>query len=334
MPAQLKKLALSAVHRTGLDRLALSRHARDALVLVYHGILSEAKPEPFRYHHTAAEFEGHLDWLASRYIPATLDDFARWFRGEWQPRKPLVLVTFDDGYRNNATNAAPILTHKGFPAIFFLASGYVGGEKPLWPDVVFTRIMSWKNLSIKDPDGRACAIPASPEARQQLALSIVEMCKNCDDANRREYITYLAGEVSSDTIVDAEAQQFLSWDDVRALSSAGFEIGSHTATHPILSNVSTEQLQTELRESRSAIEAQTGRPCRALAYPNGRARDIGDAVAAAAAEAGYQFAFSVSNRWCSRASNALQVDRISPPGHCTLETFTLHASGFKQWFAR
>jgi peptidoglycan/xylan/chitin deacetylase (PgdA/CDA1 family) len=334
MSTQLKKLARSALAHAGIDRLAISLHARDALVLVYHAILSEPKGEPFRYHHTVAEFEAHLDWLASRYIPAGLGDFARWLRGDWQPRKPLVLVTFDDGYLNNATNAAPVLSRKGFPAVFFVASEYIGREEILWPDMVFAHVMALINPSVDDPDGRPRAVPESLETRQPLALSIVEMCKNCNDAKRREYLTYLTEEVRVDPLRDAEAQRFMSWDDVRALSSAGFEIGSHTATHPILSNVSAEQLRLELVESRAAIEARTGQACTALAYPNGRARDIGDIVVDAAANAGYDFAFTVSNRWCSRTSNALQLDRISPPGHSDLQTFILHASGCRQLLAR
>ena len=125
MLGQFKKYALRAFANAGFDRACISFHSRDALVLVYHGIFDEEKPEPFRYHHTAAEFEAHLDWLGTRCTPVALADFARWKRGEWRPRKPPVLVTFDDGYRNNAVLAAPMLKRKGIPALFFLASGYI-----------------------------------------------------------------------------------------------------------------------------------------------------------------------------------------------------------------
>ncbi len=61
--SQLKKSVLSGFALAGIDRLALSSHARDALVLVYHAILAREHDEPFRYHHTIAELEAHLDWL-------------------------------------------------------------------------------------------------------------------------------------------------------------------------------------------------------------------------------------------------------------------------------
>lgn len=330
---QVKNYALSGFAFAGIVRLGVRLHARDALVLVYHGILSEEKAEPFRYHHTVAEFEAHLDWLAAHCTPVGLADFARWKRGEWQPRKPPVLVTFDDGYRNNAAVAAPLLIHKGFPALFFIASGYVDGTRVLWPDEVFARVVAWNGAPLEDPAGAVHVVPQLRRDREALALSVVEACKNCDDARRREFIAYLANATPRvDPLQDHDAQAFMSWSDVRALSGAGFDLGSHTVTHPILSSLSPERLRQELRESRAAIEGQTGLQCKALAYPNGRSRDITDTVLAATGEAGYEFAVTVSNRWCSRSRDPLQLDRISPPGHSSPATFALHASGCRQWF--
>ena len=335
MTSQLKNFALSAFARIALDRLGVSRHADEALVLNYHGVLTEEKAEPFRHHHTLREFEEHLDWLSQHCTPVGLADFARWKRGDWQPRKPIVLLTFDDGYLNNATVAAPLLSGKGFPALFLVVSGYIEGTRVLWPDEVFARVWAWRGASLEDPAGAVHAVPERSADREVLALLIVEQCKNCDEGRRRDFMAYLARETQEcDPLQDRDAQAFMSWDDVRRLANAGFDLGSHSASHPILSNVSTAQLRQELRESRTAIESHTGAPCRALAYPNGRLRDINELVLTETAQAGYEFAFLVSNRWCRRNSDRLQLDRISPPGHSSLPTFALHASGWRQWLPR
>lgn len=334
MLGQFKKYALRAFANAGFDRACISFHSRDALVLVYHGIFDEEKPEPFRYHHTAAEFEAHLDWLGTRCTPVALADFARWKRGEWRPRKPPVLVTFDDGYRNNAVLAAPMLKRKGIPALFFLASGYIESERVLWPDEVFARVCAWTAPALDGPGEATRAIPQDPQQREAVALSIVEECKALSNAQRLGFIADLARETPScNPLADADAQSFMSWDDVRGLAAAGFDLGSHTVTHPILRSLSRDDLRRELRESRTAVETRTGVPCTALAYPNGRARDIDAAVLAETAGAGYDWAFTVSNRWCSPAADALKLDRISPPGHADLATFAVHASGFRQWLS-
>ncbi len=335
MLEELKRAGIAAFTQAGIDRFALRLHARDALVLSYHAIVNAEKDEPFRYYHTIAEFEAHLDWLGTHCTPVGLDDFALWKQGGVSFSKPPVLLTFDDGYRNNSTLAAPLLRRKGFPALFFITTGYVESARVLWPDEVFSRVVAWPGQCVEAPDGRVHLLPEAQESRQAVALTLVEACKNCTDTSRREFVAYLARETPHlDTLWDPISQDFMTWDDVRALSADGFDLGSHTVTHPILSSLEPDALWEELIESRNTIEAQTGLACTTLAYPNGRSRDITDRVLASASEAGYDFAFTVSNRWCLQTRDNLRLDRIAPPGHSTSATFALYASGGRQWFPR
>jgi peptidoglycan/xylan/chitin deacetylase (PgdA/CDA1 family) len=82
----------------------------------------------------------------------------------------------------------------------------------------------------------------------------------------------------------------LSWDQVRALHEAGWEIGSHSVTHPRLTDLSDAALAVELADSRDRCARELGAPCRTLAYPYG-AQD--SRVRAAAREAGYSAAAGV-----------------------------------------
>lgn len=76
----------------------------------------------------------------------------------------------------------------------------------------------------------------------------------------------------------------MSWDEVRALRDAGWEIGSHTRSHPKLSLVDSDrQLAVELVDSRRRCEEELG-SCATFAYPYG---DYDERVVAAVAEAGY-----------------------------------------------
>ena len=79
----------------------------------------------------------------------------------------------------------------------------------------------------------------------------------------------------------------LSWQEVRLLAEAGWEIGSHTKSHPHLTEISDEQLEVELTESREVCEEQLGQPCSTIAYPFG---DHDERVIAAAGAAGYEAA--------------------------------------------
>ena len=76
----------------------------------------------------------------------------------------------------------------------------------------------------------------------------------------------------------------MSWEQARELIDQGWEIGSHTKSHPRLTEISDEALESELRESRLECEHKLGVECRSLAFPYGNH----DARVVAAAEtAGY-----------------------------------------------
>jgi peptidoglycan/xylan/chitin deacetylase (PgdA/CDA1 family) len=76
----------------------------------------------------------------------------------------------------------------------------------------------------------------------------------------------------------------LSWDELRGLSASGWEIGSHSSSHPNLTDIDDTSLKRQLERSRAACEQALGVPCRSLAYPYGAADRR---VVRAAGDAGY-----------------------------------------------
>jgi len=93
----------------------------------------------------------------------------------------------------------------------------------------------------------------------------------------------------------------MSWDQLRELADAGWEIGSHTRTHPHLTEVGDEALRAELVKSKATVEERMGRPCPTLAYPYG---DYDERVVAAAGAAGYDAACTLPARLHSERPRA------------------------------
>ncbi|HEY7267386.1 MAG TPA: polysaccharide deacetylase family protein [Solirubrobacterales bacterium] len=89
-----------------------------------------------------------------------------------------------------------------------------------------------------------------------------------------------------DTAHEAELTP-CSWPELEMLVDAGWEVGSHTRTHPRLPELADGQLAGELRGSRRDCERRLGVPCRSIAYPYGA---VDRRVAEAVADAGYLFA--------------------------------------------
>lgn len=77
----------------------------------------------------------------------------------------------------------------------------------------------------------------------------------------------------------------MSWEQLSELADEGWEIGSHTRTHPRLTRLGDAELAEELHRSKAECEERLGRACRSLAYPYG---DVDGRVVAAVRAAGYE----------------------------------------------
>jgi len=82
----------------------------------------------------------------------------------------------------------------------------------------------------------------------------------------------------------------LAWSELRELANAGWEVGSHTCSHPHLPELNEATLTRELCDSKAHIEAEIGEPCVSLAYPYG---DLNTHVINAAHESGYRWACTI-----------------------------------------
>jgi peptidoglycan/xylan/chitin deacetylase (PgdA/CDA1 family) len=106
------------------------------------------------------------------------------------------------------------------------------------------------------------------------------------------------------------------------LAERGWEIGSHTMTHPVLTNVDTVTLEAELHESKRELEQVTGRPCTAVSYPTGR---CDGRVVAAARAAGYLAGAALEGAIETR-TGPLAWPRVGVRGDDSLKVFRLKCS--------
>jgi peptidoglycan/xylan/chitin deacetylase (PgdA/CDA1 family) len=94
----------------------------------------------------------------------------------------------------------------------------------------------------------------------------------------------------------------LSWQELQQLIAAGWEVGSHTRSHPHLTELDDDALEEELAGSRRECERSAGQPCCSLAYPYG---DLDDRVVRAASRAGYRFGAALPRRFPGRPAALL-----------------------------
>jgi peptidoglycan/xylan/chitin deacetylase (PgdA/CDA1 family) len=104
---------------------------------------------------------------------------------------------------------------------------------------------------------------------------------------------------------DADELIAMTWDDLGELAELGWEIGSHSRTHPLLTTLDDDALTVELRDSRAECAERMGRPVTSIAYPYG---NVDHRVQAHTRQAGYEAAAGLA--WPSSQLDRYRYPRI------------------------
>lgn len=284
------------------------------MILAYHRVLDiDERLFPFDEDVISAspsEFRAQMEFVRRNFDVLSFADLERFESGEepW-PKRPLI-VTFDDGYRDNYTNAFPILKEFGLPATIFLTTGHIGSDQLFWWDEVAYCFKQTGKRSVSFRGVFTKRFNLSSAGRRRRAIQrVLEWAKEVDDDVRCRFIHRLHQVLEVDSLAGLGAGMHLSWDDVRSMASSGIEIGSHTVTHPILSRVSEEKLDRELTESKATIEHELGTRVLSVAYPAGRSSRFNEKVRSAVKNAGFRYGVSYEEG----VMDPYRLDRFAMP---------------------
>ncbi len=290
-----KKDKLAAVlARLGVNpllRTLRSRLVGDLPIVAYHRVCDiDDLNDSDLVSASVDEFDWQVAYIKRHYHPMTFADIAgRLQANAALPKKPVVL-TFDDGFADNYVNAFPILRQHGVPATFFVSTGYIGERGTFWFNQIARLINANPGREFVIPIGEF-AIPADGETRSDFTLELLDRIKLEPNDVRLAIIESMQRQLGRDEPGDALAAP-MTWEQVVEMSDGGMEIGSHTVTHPILTQISPEQLIREISDSKREIEAKTGRRVHCISYPEGLDYAISSTVTQAVAAAGYSFGAS------------------------------------------
>ncbi|MEB0225522.1 polysaccharide deacetylase family protein [Pseudomonas sp. 10S4] len=214
-------------------------------------------------------FEHLLIWLKKHFDCVPLMDILQ--PGTQRSDRPKVTLTFDDGWRDNAVNAFPLLQKYQVPASIFLSTDFIGSRQRFW----------WESIgeTLWDSHG-AKARRHLIECLQQIGRPLPVLMDDLDVQRRSlallRYLqslkTLSPGELSrlTDECPEESLPQALDWQQVRSLEATGLvRFGPHGASHAILTGLDDQRLDEELSRSRDALLNGCNRPLPVYCYPNG-----------------------------------------------------------------
>jgi peptidoglycan/xylan/chitin deacetylase (PgdA/CDA1 family) len=299
-----KRLLLADLcDRTGATELALAVRRRTSLpwlpVITFHRVANVNPHYAFDEDVVGVnpkEFERQLSILRDHFTPVTSMDVVRLIDGRSLPKNP-VLVTFDDGYRDNYEIALPLLLRYGIKATFFIATDYISQRRMFWWDrIAFTiKAAARPKLILKYPHPMVLDL-TTPEMRKASTKTLLRVVKSTYELDLDRFLAELtcAAEVawSGDVERDLADGLLMTWDQVRALRAAGMDVQSHTRTHRVLQTLNPERALAELVESRVELERELGERVFAVSYPVGHTINDRLDVRKAVAQAGYRVGFT------------------------------------------
>jgi peptidoglycan/xylan/chitin deacetylase (PgdA/CDA1 family) len=275
------------------------------VILMYHRVASPST-DPWGLAVSPDRFRDQLRLLARRRTILAMDELgAALGAGSLPPRA--VALTFDDGYRDNLTNAAPLLEEVGAPATVFLTASAIGGRAPFWWDElagmillqpgriqyelavgtarVAANIAAMASGEAPDRNWRAWDEPRTE--REAAYQDLWRILQRSQPAARAAAMDDLRRAVPA-AMTDPEGLP-MSVDEVAQLGSFDVSIGSHAMSHQPLTSLSGIERRAEIEEGRALCTVLADQPVNGFAYPHGD-RDA-DTIAMVR-EAGFAWACS------------------------------------------
>ncbi|MBS1952677.1 MAG: polysaccharide deacetylase family protein [Cyanobacteria bacterium SZAS-4] len=282
------------------------------LMLLYHRI-ADLSSDPQLLAVTPEHFDQHLQVVRRKYRS---HKFSALTESGASPKTPAnaIVITFDDGYADNLTNALPLLEKHGIPATVFVTTGFVQERKYFWwdelariilgehsvPDSLelqLTELRSYSFVGITDWNAQRSAVwnlmcQQDPTQRHQLYREVSHFLRGASEAARASVLANLR-DWAGLTVADESSCNALSVEALKRLARSNMiEIGSHTVDHPVLSTLSATAQETELRESKNYLESLLGHEVKGFAYPYGTRADYTAETTALVKTTGYKSACS------------------------------------------
>ena len=292
---------------------------------------------------TGGDLRQHMLYLRRHYrllhLEAALEELYTPRKNELYRRDkhtPLVL-TFDDGYRDNYTHGFVLARELQIPITIFLIPGYIeSGDYFWWGEhkrlIHFTQM---KDITLSSHTYHLDQL----DERITLSREIDKQLRFATSVSQREAFLKAIRKklaVPSSAVLNKETALSLTWTEIQAMEKSGWvSFGAHTMHHPILAYLTDPtELHQEVEKCREIVEQHLEHPIRTFAYPVGQRQHIGDDVLQSVKDAGYQWAMTTQYGFNTPQSDPYLLRRIEVDVSQHWLVMAAEAAGLWGWFSR
>jgi peptidoglycan/xylan/chitin deacetylase (PgdA/CDA1 family) len=236
------------------------------------------------YHYVGGPAPYYADFYAGTTLDRLDRDLARlahWFdfapladvvaRAPRSSSRPLLAVTFDDGFDLIGSGALDVLERHGVSATTFVMTACVGNRELMWRNKLSA------TRALRGDAACRAAYAKLPIAPLREGESIMSASARWPLAHKDELADALwqACEMPALDAFLTEQRPYLDWDDLRAWIDRGHAVGHHTHTHPQCARLDDGGVQAEIVEPARVLRTELGLEWLPFSYPFGSRLDAG-----------------------------------------------------------
>lgn len=296
-------------------------------ILAYHRILphftaSAFHRDPELVSATQEVFHEQVRWLKRNFAVISFADLKKCEESHEPLPDNALIITFDDGFKDNYEVAFPVLQEFSIPATFFIATDYIGTREPFWFDKVYSDLLICNNREFR-VSGKKFTLGEGEEEKEPAARAVLRSLIAAENEERLEFLAHMKASGLAQAPLH-EMDLPMTWEDVREMSDGGMEIGSHTKTHPVLTRIKDQPMAVEIRESKRVIEEKTGKEVTTIAYPVGNRFAYSEKIKQVVKDSGYRYGVSyVQGNNSFRTKDDFELRRVH------VESYHRHEASFR-----
>jgi len=316
-------------------RWVRNRFVHKGVILVYHSVV-ECPTDPPLLRVTPRHFAEHLEVLTRSYQPMRLNQLGEALHSGSIPPGAVVL-TFDDGYADNLHHAKPLLERFDVPATVFVTAGCLGRMREfcwdeldrllLQPGILpatlrlningsnyqweLSEAVQYSEEDVGRFRGWSVLEKNDPGPRQRLYRALWKLLRPLREGDQRQVLDDLLAWSGAESIVRPTHRALSPAELLHLAEGELIEVGAHTVTHPILSQLSATEQRVEIQRGKTHLEEILGRPVTSFAYPFGGRSEYTAETVAIVRDTGFSVACSTVEDVVWRGSNGFQLPRIS-----------------------
>ena len=241
--------------------------------LLYHGVTKNKNSNSLinynNKHELIDNFENQCELIAKNYIPISIDDFLKYDCNKNKKEK-YICVTFDDGFRNNYTNALPILEKYKIPATFYISTGMIDTENIFWVDEIELLVENMDKDKVKNILSELLNYEFESQSKEFILQKSKSILKEINLCQRLEIVKQISSYREQFGWEIPEDYKPATWKQIKEINSNSlFTVGGHCVMHEVMSTMSNDELKFVINKSIQSLRKNLGSFSGHYAYPEG-----------------------------------------------------------------